>query len=451
MSGSGWRSGRTEIPHHEEYPRPVTTTRRRALIQPVPNTVHGFWNWNDQGTYSSRDKYRSDHSGNKSLNGIQITVSENHPNWRKRSKNVFAGDGGGPFFTQKRECQVLGGLTRGFTGRSKEGTMNYSGYYVGPYVPCAEIFDGNRWPSYQASSNAQLDAFGTTAIARCKPSQPLANLATGLIELYREGLPKLAGSALWEAKTAKARRKAFGGEYLNIEFGWKPLVAEIQAVASVIARSDELIFQYLKDADKQVRRDYEFPPIRSDTTTVFKTNTTPSQLGGSPGVLYTYASPQGVVHLRRKVERKVWFSGAFIYHLPVDFNYGQGMVERKKPLRKLLGLDLTPDTLWNVAPWSWAVDWFTNTGDLISNVQSWTKDGMVMRYGYLMEHVTCSDQYSFSGPNGLKADKVRPCTVTFVSETKQRRKATPFAFGQSYGSLSPRQLAIMAALGLSRW
>lgn len=118
--------------------------------------------------------------------------------------------------------------------------------------------------------------------------------------------------------------------------------------------------------------------------------------------------------------------------------------------KKLLGISLTPDTVWNLAPWTWAVDWFSNAGDVVSNVTDWAVDGLVLRYGYIMEHSLVRDTYTFVGPTTFQSESQRPQALIFSSERKLRRKATPFGFGLNWDGLSPRQLAIAAALGLSR-
>jgi hypothetical protein len=117
--------------------------------------------------------------------------------------------------------------------------------------------------------------------------------------------------------------------------------------------------------------------------------------------------------------------------------------------KKLLGIIPTPSTLWNLAPWSWATDWFLNTGDVISNLTDWATDGLVMRYGYMMEHTIVRDTYTLTKP-GLSSPGVRVQPLTLVTETKMRRKANPFGFGLTWSGLSPRQTAIAVALGLTR-
>jgi hypothetical protein len=116
---------------------------------------------------------------------------------------------------------------------------------------------------------------------------------------------------------------------------------------------------------------------------------------------------------------------------------------------KIFGLELTPEVAWNLSPWSWAADWFTNAGDVISNLTDWATDGLVLRYGYVMEHTIASNTYTFVGKTGFSNTSVRPSPVTLVTETKRRVKANPFGFGVTWGGLSPRQLAITAALGIT--
>jgi hypothetical protein len=116
---------------------------------------------------------------------------------------------------------------------------------------------------------------------------------------------------------------------------------------------------------------------------------------------------------------------------------------------RLFGLNLTPDLVWNLTPWSWAIDWFTNFGDVVSNVSDMVTDGLVMRYGYIMEHTVAKNTYTLEGFSPLRGSLPVP-PMSFVTETKVRRAANPFGFGFTWDGLSPRQLAIAAALGLSK-
>jgi hypothetical protein len=377
--------------------------------------------------------------------GSQVTVSENHPGWKKR-KRLSSSDIGGNFFTQKRYATmgnvpyVASGsktvyLLSGIPDRTT--WYRYQGFML-PFDPSTFL----AFPNFNYSSNAVLDAWGAKAIAQCKPTNSVADVSNFLGETIREGLPKLVGARTWRDRTLRAKTAA--DEYLNVEFGWKPLVSEINSMAEAITHAELVLNQYERDAGKMVRRRFEFPTETSVSSTVFLD-------GVNAYVTPTHAlqavspSRQGRVIKTTTVSRRRWFSGAFTYYLPPRGTVAGDLARAKK----LYGLSLTPDVVWNLTPWSWAVDWFTNTGDVLSNLTDMSVDGLVMRYGYMMEHTIVIDSYVFAGPTGFVGYQ-RPMPLNLVSETKIRRRASPFGFGITWGGLSPRQLSIAAALGINK-
>jgi len=255
-------------------------------------------------------------TNSRGLFGTQETVSENHPGWRRNKREQrfrFSSDYGGPFTSQKRYVVTQGGSLgdfREFSARvivDNQLKQTTYGRYAGSVLPYAGLTDGTRWPPYSRSSDAQLDAYGTTAIARCKPANAIGTLATSLIELRREGLPKLAGAASWKARTADAHKRAASGEYLNFEFGYKPLANEVATAAAVMVDADRLINQYYRDAGKFVRRRYAFPPIITVTETTVVSNATAALMGPSNIQLYDTVTGQGRVVRRRETTRRVCF------------------------------------------------------------------------------------------------------------------------------------------------
>jgi roadblock/LC7 domain-containing protein len=118
--------------------------------------------------------------------------------------------------------------------------------------------------------------------------------------------------------------------------------------------------------------------------------------------------------------------------------------------RKLSGLELTPETVWNLAPWSWAVDWEGNIGDVLHNVSRFSQDGLVMRYGYIMQQKTAEIDYTLSFNGRLNRSPKTDLRLKVIAESKIRRRATPFGFGFDMTALTGRQSAILGALGISR-
>jgi hypothetical protein len=366
--------------------------------------------------------------------GTQITTSEGHP-WRSRSKRSL-GDIGGDFSTQR---QYLIGNERVQAMEVVRGSSTR--YYSGPIFPVNPYLQS--FPPSLALSNAQLDQIGATAVSRCKPTNSVANAAVFLGELRKDGLPHLPGSSTWADRTQIAR--AAGKEYLNAQFGWRPLVNDITSFGRAVRHADAVLKQYERDAGKVVRRRYNFPLNNPEPLT-------------AEGQQSAWFDPTDTSFLSdtefgrwvrtTEVVQRVWYSGAFTYYLPTGSDSRSRMGRYALEAKKLFGLSLSPDTLWNLAPWTWAVDWFSNTGDVVSNVSDYITDGLVQRYGYVMCHTIHKVTFT-SSQSGLKTgDRASP--ISFVTETKQRRRANPFGFGLSWDGLSPFQLSIAAALGLAR-
>lgn len=117
---------------------------------------------------------------------------------------------------------------------------------------------------------------------------------------------------------------------------------------------------------------------------------------------------------------------------------------------KLLGLQVTPEVLWNLAPWSWLSDWFFNVGSLMTNFSALGKDNVVMRRGYMMGHDMTTVTYSNPGVSLYQSLPSGPISQSFTAETKARRRAHPYGFGVTHSQLTAKQAAILAALGISR-
>jgi hypothetical protein len=151
-------------------------------------------------------------------------------------------------------------------------------------------------------------------------------------------------------------------------------------------------------------------------------------------------------------ETKTWFSGAYSYVMPPPpQNFLERLDRWDAEANKLYGTRLTPDTVWNLAPWSWAADWFSNAGDFLANASAFSNDSLVLKYGYVMRQTESRQEANWQGyintPSGVQlvsANEVKGC------RTKLRIRATPFGFGIDLDSLSPKQIAITAALGISR-
>lgn len=300
------------------------------------------------------------------------------------------------------------------------------------------------WPVLSYPDEALITTLGATAIARCIPTNPVSDVMVFLGELKNDGLPHIIGSSAFRDRALKF--KNLGDEYLNVEFGWKPFISDIKKFAYASHNSEAIIKQYIRDSGHGVRRTYKFPTV----TTTEVTDLTPGL--PAPSLVTSYYRNGATLMPRQKTRVTTvdyWFSGCFTYHLHLGSSSEEKMALHAQLARKLAGLELTPEVLWELAPWSWAVDWAVNMGDILHNFAAFAQDGLVMKYGYMMAHSVIEDTYTI-GETAYQNRSIGPLSQTFGTDIKVRRKATPFGFGLSSGGFSTRQWAILAALGLSR-
>lgn len=321
-------------------------------------------------------------------------------------------------------------------------------FYNGPFTAYTNIRDAST-PAGQGawelgSTLTNLTPYGATAISRCAPTNPHASLANMLGELRRDGLPAITGV---EAFRKRGRPKAYpstaGGEYLNVEFGIKPLLSDLRKLREAMLKSQQLIRQYQRDSGKVVRRRYAFPSDSSSTMT---------DMGmpyPSPGLDLYYWESSGQTQKIKTVTVDRWYSGAFTYADMMPKDTFSELTSYLRQANHLLGVLPTPTALWNLTPWTWAVDWFVNAGDVVNNASMMATDGLVQVYGYMMETTIVETVYSCWGATLYKGPGIAT-HQTLKATRKRRLHASPFGFGLTAGDFTPKQWAILAAVGLSQ-
>jgi hypothetical protein len=390
--------------------------------------------------------------------GDQVTDSEEHPQWKAKRKQGDLEDIGGDFFSQKHYAEGKPSNVSVDCLAFDLGQLRYRINHIRGPAWCIDARNYSFPPSL-SSTDAQLDALGATAIARCKPTRSKANVGVALGELIREGIPKIVVSG-WHDRARNLQtgkhvqpEHVVSDNYLAYQFGLKPLGQEIGTFAAEVIRADQLLAQYERDAGNVVRRRFTFSP-KHEETQQGPAFTSASAVMGSPQAGSTNpeltSTQLGELQVTRVVTQKRWFSGAFTYYLPSWYDARSEMSRNALLAKEILGVDLDLETLWNLAPWSWAVDWFSNAGDVISNINSMVEDGLIMRYGYMMEHTIVKDTYTRKYRNHFRGGGILDSHVTLVTETKIRRRANPFGFGLTWSGLSTFQKSIIAALGISK-
>lgn len=379
--------------------------------------------------------------------------SEGHPVNRLTGKR----ESGGPFHVTHTRTIMEPGFISGASSLTFAPNI-----FSGPVLPFTQgMFTQpimSYYPGTVSKEPPDLEADGATAISLCAPTNPTTNLGVTLAEMMREGLPSLINIKQWENRTLLLKNAA--GEYLNKEFGWDPLLAEVQSTVNTARRHRDILQNYHKNEGKNVHRRFDFDVENQ----VWSEDCGTSFLNRTEVPIQFFLHP---AKCQLRVEKRVqkYFVGCFSYGGASENDNFHRQIGFGRDADKLYGLNLTPNVLWEATPWSWAIDWFTNTGDVINNITNFASAGLVMRYGYMMcetthrAYVTWDDIETRTGdynPQSESLDNVSSVfqggggRLGFETVEKSRVPANPFGFGIGWEDLSPTQLAIAAAIGITR-
>lgn len=387
-----------------------------------------------------------------------LLVSE--PHWKLPDGRW---SGGGPFYVIKETLYHTRHLYRA-TKLSTGGTWSLKGVSPGPsrlpsyaaWLPMQRVWAGDK--------REEVDSHFATGWARARPGNPVASLGQFIVEL--RDLPAvpfkraLKGGAAFKNIPRIALKELsdfrnLGSEYLNVVFGWKPFVSDLRKMYHLWYTIDKKMAQIVRENGKHIRRK---ATIQNE-----RTSSQPAPTYWSQPFMDVYGQPPWWTNGSTQrtdtttAVTKVWFSGSFRYYIPDTSSSAWDLRARAA----LFGALPTPELLWEVLPWSWLVDWFTNVGDVVSNASMNAVDNLTSSYAYVMKH----EKISIERQAVVESQALSPCSPwickdgafgstikTFhVKETKSRSgTGNPFGLGITLGSLSGYQLGILAALGISR-
>lgn len=301
------------------------------------------------------------------------------------------------------------------------------------------------YPAAQTpETQAQMNAWGATGIARSTPTNPLAGMGQFLGEL--RDLPKIPLLQTMKERSRQFRDLARSGssEYLNAQFGWVPFIKDVQDFFRVLHTADARISKLVNGSGRNIHRKTDI--INTESVTVSQLSN--SFYGVPPLSIWLYNQP-GRLSLTTTTIKHVYFSGCFTYYIRSGSTTVDIWVRNEQILSHLYGLRITPHLLWQLAPWSWAADWMSNMGDNIHNYSAFQNDSLLLRYGYVMCTKRVTNTYSLTGLQMANGRSINT-EQTFISESRSRTRATPFGFGLNPTSFSSRQWSIIGALGISK-
>jgi hypothetical protein len=339
-------------------------------------------------------------------------------------------------------------------------------YRNAPYIKATNVRPVAQLASFRnrlllAGTDNELTNYAALEYGRTAPTSDQISMSSIIGEL-REGLPALiplllkTGSkrdfkSTLQRQTRRARDA--GSDYLNAQFGWIPLLSDVRSIATALATATAAI-----SGDNLETHRRRFKPEKDETlsgststasqvlhenSTTFETTGTGSSVTIG-GLLYS-------VWVSQRHEIDYSFEAEFIRLPEGQKDYSSYIAK----LDELMRWDLTPMDLWQLAPWSWLVDWFFDIGGQLDAWNSATSNRILSLYAYGMRDERLTTTAIFSNVRGQSADYRYSGPSTWFTQTKARRrqriKANPFGFTPDpLTLLSAGQLAILAALGLTK-
>lgn len=318
-------------------------------------------------------------------------------------------------------------------------TDNQDYYYKGVAMPTVSYGNMMRGvargekliiPSSLGTDRLFLMGLGSTAIAKSIPDVPDFSLPRFIGEL-RQGLPKVPLTIIGSGRKARD----VGSEYLNYQFGLMPTISDLQKLFELLmSPGAKDVVENNLDREFRVRK-----VLAKGETTVNTDLTFTSEMYTS----FYQVSRRNKVTSSRTQSYRIWSSCSFKYFQVRRLN------QLITDLEQQLGMGVIPTLIdfWNLIPWSWFVDWFTNLNDVITNLSYLGKDGLHLQRGYIMGTYVDAETLRHTGTiNGVPFETIG--TVRY--ERKYRVKASPFGFGLTWEDFDPFQMSILAALGISK-
>jgi hypothetical protein len=248
--------------------------------------------------------------------------------------------------------------------------------------------------------------------------------------------------------------KRVAGHFLNHNFGWVPFISDTKKFIDNVVNFDDRIRRLQRDNGNWIKRKV-FLVNNTETNDLGWGERTFCRPASDPELrgcfIPTWNPYYNIVETKTTVAHGV---GRFRYYQPYldpslpDAHSALGGIRQQLMLH---GARVTPLNVYRAMPWTWLADWFTPAGDIVAAVQDAALDGMACKYLYLTHHQVRSQVLRQFLPFDNANGGIKELRYSRLIDVKQRHEAgSPFGFGLSWEDLSPKQLAILAALGISR-
>lgn len=322
------------------------------------------------------------------------------------------------------------------------------------------------WPSQSVITSS-----GDSLLRQSAPTKAEINLTRSLGEL-RDFPAMLRATKIPSFHSVAAT----AGQYLNMVFGLQPTLSDLKKTAETVVKAGPILGDYIRQERVRTRRQgtrilgsYS----NSGVTGFFASGTAPVSLSFGPmsaRVAYLVpGSPSGFDDVLKAqvawsvaARRRLVTSSTYEYYIPQPSGV-HGRLRRYVQLaERLAGSGLGADTIYDLTPYSWLVDWFVDVGGLISYQQNVVDNQLVSvrKSISVIEEISGSaslshvdyDRNTIVGAWRLKEpihlDSGGEATIRW--KKLHREKGNPYSITPAWTGFSRQQWAILAAMGLSR-
>jgi len=212
-----------------------------------------------------------------------------------------------------------------------------------------------------------ISKHGYSLLADSLPTSRVYTLTRNLAEL--KDLPMLYRNTvlLYKADPSILTSKGLGNQYLNMKFGWEPLVKDILDLLAI----PETI-------TKEVNRLID----RNGMPSVFRAKRKGRDaLVPTPSWTSETLQNETFVSAGTTAVRNWELRSALTYTL--KFPNVDVPILRDDLTTHKFGLNPNPSDVYELVPWSWLADWFSGLGDYVDLMNELAKDQSLFNYGYL--------------------------------------------------------------------
>lgn len=285
--------------------------------------------------------------------------------------------------------------------------------------PCQGYAAPDPLSKYPAPTTAEQMAYSTELLSKSNPNTPVVSIPTFVAEL--KDVPGMLKD--WNARYKSLESVTQRWAARTALPMWFPSVKRTGHVPSGLYDTDEVLRSYLNVLETSASANLQWRwAVRPFITDVLKMNEfavhvakrmqwlrnlasgkpirRKVKLSSRPEQLVTTAplyieSIPGLVQAVRvqSFSEEVWGTARWRIPpgAPVPHELADLSTRRRKAFRMTFGLTHAEfmSTLWELIPWSWMVDWFTNFGEIISLSNNWLN--LVPDNLCLMRHLLCKE------------------------------------------------------------